>query len=281
MSTANDLSSVRRSRSVLCQQSGLTFWDHLDELRTVLLKSLAAWIVCTIGAFCCKDLLFSWLFAPTSSDFVLYRALCRLAQWTGWSALCPGELEVSFLNTELTAQFMTHVEVSLWAGFVLALPLMVYWLYGFVSPALYEREKRYSFSLVISATALFLLGVLLDYFLIFPFSFRFLSSYQVNDLVINQISLSSYISLFVVLALLMGLLFEVPVVTWFLAKMGLLNASHLRAGRKYVFVAILILAAVITPTGDPFTLMVVFLPIYLLYELSAYLVPNSKPVTNE
>ena len=116
-----------------------------------------------------------------------------------------------------------------------------------------------------------MLGVLLGYFLIFPLSFRFLSMYQVTDLVVNQISLSSYISLFIVLALLMGLLFEVPVVTWFLSKMGILNASHMRKGRKYVFVAILIIAAVITPTGDPFTLLLVTLPIYGLYEMSIWL----------
>ena len=111
----------------------MTFWDHLEELRTVLLKSLAAWLVGVVTAFLCKDLLFSWLFAPASSDFVLYSTLCRLAESTGWAALCPGETEVSFLNTELTAQFMTHVEVSLWAGFILALPFIVYWLYGFVA----------------------------------------------------------------------------------------------------------------------------------------------------
>lgn len=250
----------------------MTFWDHLDELRSVLLKSLAAWLVCATGAFFAKDLLFAWLFAPASSDFVLYRWLCRLAECTGWSALCPGEMEVHFLNTELTAQFMTHVEVSLWAGFVLALPLIVYWLYGFVAPALYEKEKRYSISLIVCATGLFVLGVLLDYFLIFPLSFRFLSGYQVTSLVVNQISLGSYISLFIVLALLMGLLFEVPVVTWFLTRMGILEARHLRKGRKYVFVAILILAAVITPTGDPFTLLLVTLPIYGLYELSIQLI---------
>ncbi len=249
----------------------MTFWDHLDELRSVLLKSLAAWLVCAIAAFFAKDILFAWLFAPTSSDFVLYRALCRLAECTGWSALCPRDVQVSFLNTELTSQFMTHVEVSLWAGFILALPLIVYWLYGFVAPGLYEQEKRYSIALVVCATGLFMLGVLLDYFLIFPLSFRFLSTYQVTDLVVNQISLSSYISLFIVLALLMGLLFEVPVVTWFLSKMGILNASHLRKGRKYVFVAILIIAAVITPTGDPFTLLLVTLPIYGLYEMSIWL----------
>lgn len=183
-------------------------------------------------------------------------------------------MQVSFLNTELTAQFMTHIQVSLWVGFLLALPLIVYWLYGFIAPALYEQEKRYSVRLMVSVTLLFLAGVVLDYFLIFPLSFRFLSAYQVTELVVNQISLSSYITLFIVLALLMGLLFEVPVLTWFLAKMGILNCNLLRQARKYVFVALLIIAAVITPTGDPFTLLLVTLPIYLLYELSIKIIPE-------
>ena len=255
--------------------NGLTFWEHLDELRTVLLKSLAAWVIGAMAAFCFKDALFAVLFAPSSADFILYRGLCRLAQLTGWSALCPPHMQVSFLNTELTAQFMTHIQVSLWVGFLLALPLIVYWLYGFIAPALYEQEKRYSVRLMVSVTLLFLAGVVLDYFLIFPLSFRFLSAYQVTELVVNQISLSSYITLFIVLALLMGLLFEVPILTWFLAKMGILNCDLLRQARKYVFVALLIIAAVITPTGDPFTLLLVTLPIYLLYELSIKIIPET------
>jgi len=227
----------------------MTFWDHLDELRSVLLKSLAAWLAGVVVAFCFKKPVFDLIFRELQPDQQL-------------------------VNIDVTGQFMTHVEVSLLVGFVLALPLIVYWLYGFVAPALYEHEKKYSIALAGCATGLFVLGVLLDYFLIFPFSFRFLSTYQVADSVVNRISLSSYVSLFIVLALLMGLLFEVPVVTWFLAKMGILNAGQLRRGRKYVFVAILIVAAVITPTGDPFTMLLVTIPIYLLYELSIWLIRN-------
>lgn len=252
--------------------NGLSFWDHLDELRSVLLRSLGAWLAGSVVAFGCKTWLFRWLFAPAQPDFVLYRALCRLAERTGWQSLCPEPLDIHFLNTELTAQFMTHLEVSLWAGLLLALPLIVYWLYGFVSPALYEREKRYSVRLIVCSVLLFVAGVVLCYLIIFPLSFRFLSGYQVTDLVVNQISLSSYMSLFVVLALLMGLMFEIPVLTWFLSKMGLLRSEHLKKYRRHVFVAILIFAAVITPTGDPFTLLLVTLPVYLLYELSIAIV---------
>lgn len=254
----------------------MTFWDHLDELRGVILKSLAAWCVAAIGAFCFKEQLFAFLFAPAQPDFILYRALCRLAQATGWETLCPEAVEIGFINTELTAQFMTHIQIALFAGLILAMPLIVYWVYGFIAPALYEQEKRYSLALVFSSFALFVAGVALTYLIIFPFAFRFLGTYQVTELVVNRISLSSYFSLFIVLAMLLGLFFEVPVLTWFLARMGILSADHLRRYRRHVFVAILILAAVITPTGDPFTLLLVTLPVYLLYELSILLIRPSS-----
>lgn len=256
-----------------------TFWDHLDELRTVLLKTLTAWGIAGLVAFCFKDAVFSLLFAPTRSDFILYRLLCRLAQRTGCDALCPEDCSVSFLNTDLTAQFMAHVWVALGIGLLVALPLAVWWLYGFIAPALYRHERRYAVRLALASLLLFAAGVLLAYFLLFPLSFRFLAAYSVTDLVVNQISLSSYLSLFLVLTLLMGLLFQLPVLTWFLARMGVLRREQLCYYRRHVLVGILILAAVITPTGDPFTLLLVTAPVYLLYELSIALVPNQPAST--
>jgi sec-independent protein translocase protein TatC len=153
-------------------------------------------------------------------------------------------------------------------GFVVALPLIISWLYGFVAPALYAREKRYTLVFMGCSVLLFAAGVALNYFLVFPLSFRFLSTYEVSPAVVNQISLGSYISLLLVLSVMMGLFFEVPVVTWLLSKLGILRREHLKRYRRHVFVAILILAAVITPTGDPFTLLLVTLPVYALYELS-------------
>lgn len=246
----------------------VSFWDHLDVLRSVLLKSLGAWLVGAVTAFCLKDCIFRLLFAPTSHDFVLYRGLCRLADLTGWGRLCPEEVQVSFLNTELTAQFMAHLQASLWFGLIFAFPFILYWLYGFIAPALYEKERRYGVTLTFASVLLFTAGICVCYFLIFPISFRFLYEYQVVDFVVNQISLSSYMSLFLTLSLLMGLTFEIPVLTWLLSKMGVLDADQMRKYRKHVFTVLLILAAVITPTGDPFTLLLVTLPIYLLYELS-------------
>ena len=152
-----------------------SFWDHLEEFRGVLLRCLTAWLVGAVLAFCFKNLLFRVLFAPSSNGFVSYRGLCRLAQATGWESLCPGAFEAQFINTELAAQFMTHVKVALWAGLVLVFPFLLAQLYGFVVPALYEHEKRYATPLLLVGSLLFLAGVLLNYFVIFPFSFRFLA----------------------------------------------------------------------------------------------------------
>lgn len=229
----------------------LSFWDHLDELRSVLIKSLCAWLVCSVAAFFCKDWLFALLMRPLGEGQQL-------------------------INIDVTAQFVTHMQVSMCAGLVAALPMIVWWLYGFVAPALYANEKRYSVTFILCAVLLFAAGVALNYFVIFPFSFRFLSTYQVSPTVVNQISLSSYISLLLILSIMMGLLFEVPILTWLLSKLGILKREHLKRYRGHVFVAILIIAAVITPTGDPFTLMLVTLPVYLLYELSIVIVAESR-----
>ena len=256
-----------------------SFWDHLDELRSVLLKSLGVWAAAFVGAFCCKDRLFDLLFAPTQPDFITYRWLnsfnCQLS--IRLQPIVRGFAEIrtvnyQFINTELTAPFVIHLQVAMAAGLVIAMPFIVYWLYGFIAPALYERERRYSTVLVLASVLLFGLGIALNYLLIFPVSFRFLGTYQVTPLVVNHISLSSYVSLFLILTLLMGLLFEVPLLTWTLSKIGLLRKEQLCRYRRHVFVGILILAAVITPTGDPFTLMLVTLPVYLLYELSIALI---------
>ena len=252
-----------------------SFWDHLEEFRKVLFRCLMAWIIGFALAFCFKGLLFQTLFAPSSADFVSYRGLCRLAQTTGWGSLCPGTFQAQFINTELAAQFMTHIKVALWAGLVLSFPFLLAQLYGFIVPALYEHEKRYTIPLLLGGTLLFVAGVLLNYFVIFPFSFRFLVNYQVLDAVVNQISLSSYISSFVMLSLLMGLLFEIPILNYFLAKMGLLGHETLKKYRKHAIVGIAIVAAVITPTGDAVTLMLVTLPIYLLYEISIVIVKRT------
>lgn len=253
----------------------MTFWEHVEVFRKMLFRCLGVWAACTIVAFCFKDTLFAVLFAPSRSDFLLYRGLCRLAEWVHLPSLCPGEFTAQFINTELASQFMIHLQVALVVGCIVAFPYLIIQLYGFISPALYQQERRYSVYLIGFGVLLFALGVLLNYFLIFPLAFRFLSTYQVQAEVVNQIALSSYISTLLVLSLLLGILFEIPIVAYFLAKLGLIDGHTLRDYRKHAFVVICIVAAVITPTADVFTLLLVTLPIYLLYELSIRVVDRT------
>ena len=263
-----------------------SFWDHLDVLRKVLFRCLIAWAIGAAAAFCFKDILFRLLFAPSMDSFVSYQGLAWLCAQTGWQSLCPGSFQASFINTELAAQFMTHIKVALWAGLVVVSPYLIVQLYGFVAPALYDQEKRHATPIIIWGTLLFILGVLMNYFIIFPFAFRFLFNYQVYSEVYNQISLSSYISNLLMLSLLMGILFEIPIVNYLLAKAGLLQADTLKKYRRHAIVGIAIVAAIITPTGDAVTLTLVTLPIYLLYEASILIVkrvqaseqpPDPKP----
>lgn len=255
----------------------MTFWEHVDVFRKGFVKCLIVWAVCSVGAFCFKDFLFSVLFAPSQSDFILYRGMCRLAEWIGINSLCPGDFEVQFINIELASQFMIHLEVALIAGIIVAFPYIIIQLYGFVAPALYEQERKYSIYLIFWGMVLFFMGVALNYFIIFPFAFRFLSSYQVQEAVINQISLKSYISTLLVLSLLLGILFEIPIVAYFLGKLGIITADQLQHYRKHAFVVLCILAAIITPTADIFTLLLVTLPLYLLFELSIIVVYRCNP----
>ncbi|MBQ0090569.1 MAG: twin-arginine translocase subunit TatC [Prevotellaceae bacterium] len=246
----------------------MTFWEHVEVFRKGFIKCIIVWVVCSIAAFCFKDLLFSILFAPSQSDFILYRGMCRLAEWIGVSSLCPNDFEVQFINIELASQFMIHLEVALIVGLFIAIPYLITQLFGFVAPALYEHEKKYSFLLVFWGLLLFFLGVALNYFIVFPFAFRFLSTYQVQELVINQIALKSYISTLLVLSLLLGILFEIPIIAYFLGKLGVITAETLKQYRKHAFVVLCILAAIITPTADIFTLLLVTVPLYLLFEVS-------------
>lgn len=244
-----------------------SFWEHLDELRSVLIRCVVAWALCAVAAFCFRDALFAFLFAPAHPDFITYRLLKFLAWGEGL-----GETSISFINTQLAAQFTTHMQVAALAGVVIAFPFLLWQVYRFLAPALYPQEKRAAGRIIAFGTLLFLCGVVLNYLVIFPFTFRFLATYQVQPEVVNQIALNSYVSTLLILSLLMGILFEMPMVAWALGKAGLLEAAWLRQYRRHAVVALMILAAVITPTGDAFTLLLVTVPLYLLYELSIVVV---------
>lgn len=240
-----------------------SFWDHLDELRSVLIRCVVAWAVCAVAAFCFRDTLFAVLFAPSHPDFITYRLLRALPCVEGGE-----EVSVSFINTQLAAQFTVHMQMAALVGLLVAFPFLIGQLYAFTAPALYRNEKRAAKRIITFGSLMFFCGIALNYFIIFPFAFRFLATYQVQPEVVNQIALDSYISTLVMLSLMMGILFEMPLVAWALAKAGLLEADWLRRYRRHALVALMILAAVITPTGDAFTLLLVTLPLYILYEIS-------------
>ena len=246
----------------------MTFWDHMEELRKVLLRTLAVVAATAVTVFCFKEKLFSVVLAPGDPGFVTYRMFARVLELLGMDGSSVAAFKVDLFSNMLTAQFMTHMKMAFWAGILIAVPYVIYELYSFVSPALRNSERRYSGVLIVSSYLLFMSGVLLDYFLIFPLAFRFLGTYQVSSDVPNVITITSYVDLLLTLTLMMGVLFELPVLSWFLAKLGLIDAVFMKKYRRHAVVAIFAFAAVITPTTDVFTLMVVAVPIYLLYELS-------------
>ncbi|MDR1793375.1 MAG: twin-arginine translocase subunit TatC [Bacteroidales bacterium] len=251
--------------------SQLTFWGHIEELRKILFKSLAVVAVFTIVAFVCKNILFDILLAPSKSDFVTYRLFCVLGQILHID-ICPKPFDAQLISTQLASQFMIHLSISFYAGILVALPYILYQLFRFISPALYENEQKYSSKVLFFSFFLFATGVLLNYFLIFPLSFRFLITYQTDEAVANMITLNSYVDTLTMLSLMIGLMTELPIIAWLLAKLNILSASFMRKYRRHVVVVLLIVAAIITPTADIFTLLLVFVPIYLLYEVSVVIV---------
>lgn len=250
--------------------SQLTFWDHLDQLRGSLFRILAAVVALGFVAFAFKEPLFNVLLAPKNSSFLTYRLLERVVGVAG------GDFKVEMINTGLAQQFMVHLKAAFAVGFLVASPYILHVLYSFVSPALYRSERRVAVRLVGGGYVMFMMGVALNYFLIFPLTFRFLGTYQVSADVPNLISLDSYMSTLLMLSLAMGLMFELPVLSWLLARMGFVSAGFMRRYRRHAVVAILVVAAVITPTADVFTLSVVSLPIYLLYELGIVIAARAE-----
>lgn len=247
-----------------------TFWEHLDVLRGSIFKILAAVAIAGVVAFFFKEELFSIVLAPASSDFIFY-------QWLG--GVEPFKLHL--VNTGLTEQFMAHLTVSMAAGLICASPYVIYVLFHFVSPALYENERRYGTRLLTSAYLMFVVGMLVNYLIIFPLTVRFLGNYQVSVDVENMLTLQSYIGTMLTMTIVFGALFEIPVVCWLLALFGLLRPEWMRAYRRHSIMVILILSAIVTPTTDIFTLIIVSLPIWLLYELSIYVVAATVKKSNK
>ena len=238
---------------------------------------LIAVAVCAVVAFCFKQELFDLLLAPCEEGFVTYRLLESVAAWvTSGEASGLSPLDVQLINTGLAHQFLLHLKAAFFVGVLAASPYIIYLLFHFVAPALYARERRCAVQLVVSGYVMFGMGLLLTYFLIFPLTFRFLGTYQVSEAVANTVTLASYLETLLILALSMGVVFEIPVICSILGRLGFIHASMMTHYRRHVIVALLILAAIITPTADAFTLMLVAIPMWLLYEASIVVVRSSK-----
>jgi sec-independent protein translocase protein TatC len=247
----------------------MTFWEHLDELRGTLWRILIAILIASIAAFSFKEVLFDdIILAPKSKTFITYRVFCSLGEWLSMPSLCIDPSHFQLININLAGQFTTHMNISLVSGLILALPYVLWELWRFIKPGLNDQEIRNSRGAVSVISLLFLTGVLFSYFIAAPLMINFLGGYAVSAAVSNQIALTSYVSSITMMTLLMGLLFELPVLVLFLTKIGIITPKHLRKYRKQTIIGILIVAGVITPSPDVFSQIIVAFPLYALFEFS-------------
>lgn len=264
------------------QLQEMSFWEHLDALRGVLIRIVVTLFVVAIVLFVfMPDIFDKVILAPCKGDFVLYSLFENITKSIpGAPQFSTEGFQVNLINIQLASQFFIHMSTSFWLALVLTFPLVLYFLWTFVSPALYPNEKRGIKTAFGLGNLMFFLGVAVGYFLVFPITLRFLADYHVSQMVPNQISLDSYMNTFLMLIFVMGIVFELPLLSWLLGKFHILHHNFFKKYRRHAIIVLLILAAIITPTGDPFTLTIVFLPIYLLYEVSAFLVPKQNLETD-
>lgn len=264
----------KRSRK---SDAEMTFFEHLEELRWHIIRGAIAVVVLATVAFSFKEFLFDTIiFGPKNINFWTYRMFCILSEKVHQPDLCVKKFNFIIQNTELAGQFSLHFMVAIFAGIILGFPYLLWELWRFVRPALKENERKYSTGLIGAGTFLFLLGVLFGYYIIFPLTINFLGGYTVSSEIINQVTLDSYISMLLTLALATGVTFELPILIFFLSKMGIVTPRLMRKNRRYAIIGILILAAVITPSPDAMTQLIVSTPLFILYEVSIFVSAAAK-----
>jgi len=255
----------------------MSFWEHLEDLRGTLVRSFIGIMVFSVAAFFNRSIIFdSLLLAPKNSEFITNVLLCRLGKLLSSDAFCFESFTIQIINIHMSGQFLMHLYVSMAVGLVLASPYVIYQFWKFVVPALKPDEQKHSRRAVLIISALFFAGVLFSYFIIVPLTIIFLGTYQVSGLVANQISLHSYISTVVSVTLGVGVVFELPVVIYFLARVGVVDAHFLRRKRKHMLVIVLIISAIVTPP-DVFSQILVSIPLMALYELSIIVAKKVNP----
>ncbi len=243
----------------------MSIFDHLNDLRTFLFRSAVGIAVgAVIVAFNIQTVYDKIIFAPKNPDFITYRMFCKISE-----ALCIEKIPINIINRSMSGQFSAHIWTSLIFGIIIASPYIIYELWKFIKPALYEHEKKQGLTFIFVSTSLFILGILFGYFIITPLSVNFLGNYFVTDEIVNNIDLSSYNTLVRTTVLANGVVFEMPILIYFLSKMGLVDDKFLKQNRKYALILILLLAAVITPP-DIISQIIVAIPLLILYEFSIY-----------
>ncbi len=249
----------------------MSFLDHLEELRWHLIRSTIAVVALGIAAFIAKGFIFDGvIFWPKSADFPTYRFLCGSARMIGLDSFCFQELPFSIQSRTMAGQFSAHIWTSITAGIIVAFPYIIYEFYKFISPGLHQNERKNSRGFILAASFLFFTGVLFGYFIVTPLSINFLGSYQVSETVLNEFDLDSYISTIRASVLASGIVFQLPIVIYFLTKIGLVTPAFLRKYRKFALVIVLILSAVITPP-DIASQVIVAVPVLILYEVSIFI----------
>ncbi|MDR1437297.1 MAG: twin-arginine translocase subunit TatC [Candidatus Symbiothrix sp.] len=258
----------------------MSFWDHLEELRWMLLRVVIALVVFAVAGFICMPWMFdNIILGPAKPDFFLYHYMCEISHYlTFLPDFCDENLTVKMINIDLTAQFFRHLSTSGWFALILICPYILFEIWRFISPALYEHEKRNVRWVFLLGSIMFFIGCFVGYAMIFPITLRFLYTYSLSDVINNQLSLSSYLDNFLTMILIMGLVFEMPLISWLLSQIGILKRSFFKKYRRHAILILLIAAALITPTGDPFTLSLVFFPLYGLYELSIFFVKKDDAI---
>lgn len=256
----------------------LTFWEHLEQLRVVLMRIMIVVLVWAVGFFFIMPWFFDHIILwPCRPDFPLYRLLDFMhGDGQFIPDLSSTDFNINLINITLGSQLMTHISASIVLGMAFSFPVIIYLLWRFVAPGLYEHERQGARKAFLFGNVMFYLGVAVGYFVVYPLALRFLSEYQLSEHIHNQLTLDSYMDNFYTVIVSMGVVFEMPLLAWMLGRMGLLRRSFFKKYRRHAVVALAVLAGFITPTSDIFTLLVVFVPLYSLWEFSSYLVPPAE-----
>lgn len=265
-------------------EAEMSFFDHIDVLRKHLLRALAVILLLTAGAFYYTDFIFNTIImGPKNPNFWTYRMMCKLVEKFPaiGSDFCITKIDAKIINTEMAGQFTLQLNSCVMVGIILGIPYLLFELWLFIKPALHDEERKSASGFVAFASFLFFLGILFGYYMICPLSINFLTNFTVSPEIQNTFTIDSYLSSVMTLTLGSGIIFQLPVVIFILSKMGIMTPAFMRASRRYSTVLILIVAAVVTPTADPYTMLIVAMPLFLLYELSIYISANIERKKNK